>query len=186
MDDLLAQIRGCTLCKGLPLGPRPLLQASPGARLLIVGQAPGRITHARGVPFDDASGQRLRAWLGLTPAQFYDPAKVAILPMGFCFPGAGRSGDLPPRPECAPAWRQQVLDLMPNIALTVILGRHALAWHFPTKRGVTDLARAEDVSPGLVVLPHPSPRNNRWLAQNPWFEGETLPALRRRLVALLA
>jgi uracil-DNA glycosylase len=185
MEMLLAKVRACTLCDGLPLGPRPLLQASATARLLIAGQAPGRITHARCVPFDDASGQRLRDWLGLTPAQFYDPGRVAIMPMGFCFPGKGRSGDLPPRPECAPAWRAQLLAMMPNIALTLIIGRHALAWHLATKRTLTNLARADDLPQGLAVLPHPSPRNNRWLAQNPWFEADMLPTLRHKITSVL-
>ena len=186
MEQLLASVRACRLCQGLPLGPRPLLQASPTARVLLAGQAPGRITHAKGVPFDDASGNRLRDWLGMTSAQFYDPSNVAILPMGFCFPGTGRSGDLPPRAECAPAWRKPLLAQMPNIALTIIIGRHALAWHFPTKRPLTDLAQADDLPPSLVVLPHPSPRNARWLALNPWFEAEILPALRERVALLLA
>ena len=187
MERLLAEVRACTICEGLPLGPRPLLQAGPKARLLIAGQAPGRITHARGIPFDDVSGKRLRAWLGLTPAQFYDPTKVAILPMGFCYPGTGASGDLPPRAECAPAWRARLLAQMPQIGLTLIIGRYALAWHLPQarKRTLTDLARAVDLPQGLAVLPHPSPRNMRWLAQNPWFEAESLPALRARIADLM-
>ena len=187
MDDLLAQVRACTICQDLPLGPRPLLQASPTARLLIASQAPGRITHARGIPFDDVSGQRLRTWLGLTSAQFYDPAQIAILPMGFCFPGTGKNGDLPPRPECAPAWRAPLLAQMPQIALTLVIGRHALAWHLPDARNrpLTNLVRADDLPQDLAVLPHPSPRNARWMAQNPWFERETLPALRARIANFL-
>jgi uracil-DNA glycosylase len=186
MEKLLADVRACTLCAGLPLGPRPLLQASATARLLIVGQAPGRITHARGVPFDDASGVRLRDWLGLTPAAFYDPARVAIVPMGFCYPGKGAGGDMPPRPECAPAWRAPLLAQMPDIGLTLVIGRYAVAWHLPAfrHRPLTDLGRAADLPGDMAVLPHPSPRNTRWLAQNPWFECCVLPPLRARIRAL--
>ncbi|QCO56006.1 uracil-DNA glycosylase family protein [Pseudorhodobacter turbinis] len=186
MEQLLTKVRACTLCKGLPLGPRPLVQASATSRLLIAGQAPGRATHIKGIPFDDASGRRLRAWLGLAPDVFYDPAKVAILPMGFCFPGSGAGGDLPPRAECAPQWRRPLLDAMPDVALTLVIGRYALAWHLPAarKRSLADLAQAVDLPQGVVVLPHPSPRNNRWLAQNPWFEARVLPKLRETIASL--
>ncbi|MBS0507956.1 MAG: uracil-DNA glycosylase family protein, partial [Proteobacteria bacterium] len=136
LPALLRRVRACTICAAhLPLGPRPVLQAGRSARILIAGQAPGRKVHASGIPFDDASGQRLRDWLGLTPEQFYDPARVAILPMGFCYPGKGASGDAPPRPECAPAWRAQLLAQLPQLAFTVVLGQYALAWHMPDERG---------------------------------------------------
>lgn len=187
MEQLLIKVRACTLCEGLPLGPRPLVQASETARLLIAGQAPGRATHIKGIPFDDASGRRLRDWLGLTREQFYDPSEVAILPMGFCFPGSGPAGDLPPRAECAPAWRKPLLAAMPDVALTLVIGRYALAWHLPglRKRSLVDLVRADDLPQGVAVLPHPSPRNNRWLSQNPWFEARLLPDLRTRIAGLL-
>ncbi|WP_050525393.1 uracil-DNA glycosylase family protein [Pseudorhodobacter aquimaris] len=186
MEQLLAKVRACTLCNGLPLGPRPLVQASATSRLLIAGQAPGRATHIKGIPFDDASGRRLRTWLGLDTADFYDPAKVAILPMGFCFPGTGKNGDLPPRPECAPTWRHPLLEAMPDVALALIIGRYALAWHLPTagKRPLTNVVGATDLPQGIAVLPHPSPRNNRWLRQNPWFEAQTLPKLRESIADL--
>lgn len=187
LDALLAQVRACTLCRDLPLGPKPLLQAAAGARMLIAGQAPGRRAHASGIPFDDVSGERLRAWLGLTRAQFYDASRVAIIPMGLCFPGTGKSGDLPPRPECAPAWRTPLLEALPQIELTVVLGRYALAWHYPQQARTTlaDAVAAWLEAPGPVVpLPHPSPRNMAWLKRHPWFEAKLLPLLRERVAAL--
>jgi uracil-DNA glycosylase len=152
---------------------------------LIAGQAPGRVTRAKGIPFDDVSGDRLRGWLGLTRAQFYDAQKVAIVPMGFCFPGNGPSGDLPPRPECAPQWRERLLSAMPALELTLVLGRYAIAWHLPDAkaRPLVELVGGDHPA---QVLPHPSPRNNRWLRQNPWFEAEVLPPLRGRIAALMA
>lgn len=183
-QSLLESIRACTICKDdLPLGPRPILQFSASAKLLIVGQAPGRITHHKGVPFDDPSGDRLRDWLGVDRSTFYDATKIAILPMGFCFPGTGKNGDLPPRPECAPAWREPVLASLKSVELTLIIGRYAIDWHLPEYTGctVTTAVRSwADVWPRQLILPHPSPRNNRWLKTNPWFEEEIIPALRRR------
>ncbi|MCG8507858.1 MAG: uracil-DNA glycosylase family protein [Rhodospirillales bacterium] len=183
MEDLLAQARACRICEDLPLGPRPLLQADARARILVAGQAPGRRAHEKGVPFDDPSGDRLRTWMGVGREAFYDPAKIAILPMGFCFPGTGSGGDLPPRPECAPAWRESLLAAMPDIALTLVIGRYALDWHLPDYSGtVTDAVRNwRSAWPRLLPLPHPSPRNNRWLKKNPWFEDEILPVLQTRV-----
>lgn len=184
LDALLERVRACTLCQGLPLGPRPLLQASSSARILIAGQAPGRRAHLSGIPFDDVSGERLRVWLGLTREQFYDASRVAIIPMGLCFPGTGKSGDLPPRPECAPAWRAPLLASLPQIALTVVLGRYALAWHCPeqARAALSDAVAAWLKAPGPVIpLPHPSPRNMAWLKRHPWFEAEVLPLLRERI-----
>ena len=189
LHALLHRVRACTICADyLPLGPRPVLQAGSGARILIAGQAPGRKVHASGIPFDDASGQRLRAWLDITRETFYDPRQVAILPMGFCYPGTCRSGDLPPRPECAPAWRQPLLGHLPHLRLTLLLGQYALAWHLPQHCGpLTDAVRQwRGHGPGLLALPHPSPRNNGWLRQNPWFEAELLPELRARVARALA
>lgn len=189
LPELLQRVRACTLCAAhLPLGPRPVLQAGSRAKILIAGQAPGRKVHASGIPFDDASGQRLRAWLGLTPAQFYDPELVALLPMGFCYPGSGKSGDLPPRPECAPTWRQPLLQRMPQIALTVVLGQYALAWHLPQlPRNITQAVENwRSTWPHTIVLPHPSPRNNGWLKKHPWMEAELLPLLRQRVAQLIA
>ena len=173
----------------LPLGPRPVVQASASSRLLIVSQAPGRKVHESGIPFDDVSGQRLRAWLGLDKPTFYDASRVAIVPMGFCFPGTGRSGDLPPRPECAPAWHPRLLPLLKQVRLTLLIGQYAQAGLLDLPRGarLTDTVQAwrDHLACGRLPLPHPSPRNQLWLARNPWFEEELLPVLRERIVLTL-
>ncbi|WP_080593243.1 uracil-DNA glycosylase family protein [Pseudomonas fluorescens] len=184
LESLLKDIRKCTLCaEHLPLGPRPVVQASESSRILIVGQAPGRKVHASGVPFDDASGERLRDWMGVSKAIFYDPEVVAIVPMGFCYPGSGKSGDLAPRPECAPAWRERLLSQLKNVELTLVIGQYAQAYHLPGEQAnLTELVRDwRTYSDGLLPLPHPSPRNNIWLKRNPWFEEELLPELRLRV-----
>ncbi len=179
---LLERVRACRLCEdGLPFGPRPVLQLDPAARVLIAGQAPGRRVHESGVPFDDKSGDRLRDWLGVTRDEFYDPTRIAILPMGFCFPGTGRSGDLPPRSECAPAWRQALLDVLVDLRLTVVIGQYAMKWHLPNAgRNLTETVREWEAYGGDVIpLPHPSPRNNIWLKKNPWFTETLLPHLKQ-------
>lgn len=186
---LVTRVRACSLCaEFLPLGPRPLLQVDPGARILIAGQAPGRRAHEGGVPFDDMSGDRLRQWMGVDRGLFYDATKIAIVPMGLCFPGTGSGGDLPPRPECAPAWRSRLLANLPNIALTLVIGRYALAWHL-TECGSTSVAGAASAWraywPAILPMPHPSPRNQRWLRSNPWFEQDVLPRLRARVRELV-
>lgn len=189
LESLLTKVRACTLCaEHLPLGPRPVVQAHPSARILIVGQAPGRKVHETGLPFNDASGDRLRGWLGMSREVFYDPVQVAILPMGFCFPGTGKSGDLPPRPECAPAWRQELLSHLKNLQLTLAIGQYALAYHLPNgAASVTEAVQAwQQFWPHIVPMPHPSPRNNAWLKRNAWFERELVPALRRRVAQVLA
>ncbi len=186
--SLLIKVRACTICEAhLPLGPRPVLQLHPDARILIAGQAPGRKVHDSGVPFDDASGNRLRDWLGVTREVFYDPEQIAILPMGFCFPGSGKSGDLPPRPECEPAWRKQLLGQLRHLALTLVLGKYAQAYHFgESNSSVTELVRSWNTYwPNMVPRPHPSPRNNPWLRRNPWFETDLLPSLRKRVSEVL-
>lgn len=180
--ELVESVRQCRLCeKSLPLGPRPVLQIDPRARILIAGQAPGRRVHETGVPFDDPSGDRLRDWLGISRDVFYDSTEVAILPMGFCYPGTGKSGDLPPRPECGPAWRQQLLDRLTNIELTLVIGQYAQKWHLPdVKKNLTETVRAwKDYGKDVIPLPHPSPRNNIWLKKNPWFAESLLPHLRQ-------
>ncbi len=189
LDALLAEVRACTRCAAhLPLRPRPVVQAHPQARLLIAGQAPGRKVHATGLPFNDASGERLRRWLGLSSAVFYDARQIAIMPMGFCFPGTGKSGDLPPRPECAPAWRAPLLAQLKNIELTLVIGQYAQAYHLPDQgTSVTEVVQSwRRTWPHTLALPHPSPRNNRWLQRNPWFEEELLPVLRARVQEVLA
>ncbi len=178
---LLPELRACTHCEpALPLGAKPIFQLDRRASILIAGQAPGRIAHEKGRPFDDASGDRLRAWLGVSRETFYDPACFAIFPMGLCFPGTAASGDLPPRPECAPLWRRQVLKALPQVRLTLAIGQYALCWHLQRKASVDESVAGwrEDLARGLLPLPHPSPRNQNWLKQRPWFEAEVLPALR--------
>lgn len=185
---LLQAVRTCDLCTAsLPLGPRPVLQCHGSARILIAGQAPGRKVHESGIPFQDASGDRLRSWLGITPDVFYDERKVAILPMGFCFPGTGASGDLPPRPECAPAWRRELLDHLKNLQLTLVIGQYAQLHHLPSAgSSVTEVVQSwREYWPSVVPLPHPSPRNNRWIIQNPWFAEKLLPALKTRVSEVL-
>ena len=185
---LIDDVRACTLCsENLPCRPRPILQFNSSAKILIAGQAPGRKAHESGIPFDDASGERLRQWLGVTNEVFYDPKKVAILPMGFCYPGSGKSGDLAPRPECAPAWREQLLAQLPKIQMTIVLGRHAQTYHLgESKLSVTELVKAwRTYWPKQVPLPHPSPRNNIWLHKNPWFEEELVPLLKQKVGSLL-
>lgn len=188
LPQLLQQVRRCTLCAPmLPLPPRPVLQAASGARILLAAQAPGRKVAASGIPFDDASGERLRAWLGIGRDDFYDPQFIAILPMGFCYPGKGPSGDLPPRRECAPAWRARLLRQLPAIELTLVIGSYALAWHLPQAAGagLTATVRAwREHGSAVLPLPHPSPRNNGWLKRHPWFEAEVVPELQRRVRAL--
>lgn len=182
LNGLIKEMRGCRLCAAdLPYAPNPIFQLSGAACILIAGQAPGVRAHERGVPFDDPSGERLRDWMGVSRDVFYDPQRIAILPMGFCYPGRGRSGDLPPRPECAAAWRQAVLDRLCNLQLTLVIGRYALDWHLGDQQQatLTETVRAwKGYGPALLPLPHPSPRNNLWLRKNPWFEAELLPALR--------
>jgi uracil-DNA glycosylase len=190
-DRLLADIRACRECAAyLPHGPRPVLQAHPDARVLIVSQAPGRRVHASGIPFDDKSGEKLRGWLGIDEPTFRDERKVAIVPMAFCYPGKGASGDLPPRRECAPRWHPLVLPRLRKIELTLAIGGYAInALLGQRKRAtLTDTVRAwqEYLAAGIFPLPHPSPRNTAWFVHNPWFEREAIPALRERVRELLA
>ncbi|MBO9647475.1 MAG: uracil-DNA glycosylase family protein [Variovorax sp.] len=189
LGPLLRDIRACTLCAPqLPQPPRPVLQAHPAARILIAGQAPGRKVDQSGIPFDDASGDRLRLWMGIDSETFYDPTRVAIVPMGFCYPGTGTSGDLPPRPECATTWRERVLARLPNIELRLAIGQYAQAWHLDggSSGAVTEAVRAWRAHwPAMLPLPHPSPRNNIWLRRNPWFDEEVVPALRERIRQVL-
>ncbi len=188
LNSLLVKVRACTICAAhLPHGVRPVLQIHPQARVLIAGQAPGRKVHESGVPFDDSSGDRLREWMGVTRKVFYDPEQVAILPMGFCFPGTGKSGDLRPRPECAPAWREPLLGHLHHLQVTLVVGRYAQAYHMNEERlSLTETVRAwRSYWPNRVPLPHPSPRNNLWLDRNPWFKKDLLPMLRRRVAEAL-
>lgn len=190
LDHLLAEIRACRQCEAqLPLGPRPVLRASPTARLLVVGQAPGTRVHASGIPWDDASGRRLREWMGVDEATFYDAARIAIVPMGFCYPGRAGSGDAPPRRECRDTWHPRLWPLLPRIGLTLLVGQYAQAHGLGDRRqaSLTDTVRNfRDYLPDAIPLPHPSPRNVGWFKANPWFEAEVLPVLRARVAAVLA
>jgi len=190
MATLAEKARACRECESvLPLGPRPILQVHSDARILLASQAPGRIAHQSGVPFQDASGRRLRDWMGISEPEFYAPENVAILPMGFCYPGRGAGGDLPPRPECAAIWRRQFLYRFDGIRLTLVIGQHAQKWHFDRKApgSVAEQARRWMEQGGdRVPMPHPSPRNNVWLSRNPWFETRFLPRLRSAVRNALA
>lgn len=190
LAEFLAEIRSCRLCAAhLPHAPRPVVQASEGARILIAGQAPGRRVHESGRPFTDASGQRLRQWLAMDEAVFYESGAVAVAAMGFCYPGtAARGGDLPPRPECAPRWRAALLQRLPHVRLTLLVGRYAIAWHWPQAPRTLGAAVAawQEAPPGVIPLPHPSWRNTAWLKRHPWFEQELMPVLRAKVAQALA
>ena len=186
---LLSEVRACRLCAAdLPLGPRPIVRASSTARILIVGQAPGRRVHESGIPWNDPSGDRLRLWLSLTREQFYDERHIAIIPMGLCFPGSGPRGDVPPRPECAPLWHPKLQAHLPAVQLSLLIGQYAQAYYLGMCRKKnlreTVLAHAEYL-PKYLPLPHPSPRNQLWLKQNSWFEDSVVPLLRERVQAAL-
>ena len=184
LNRLLAEVRACTVCEAhLDHGPRPIVQAGSRARIAIIGQAPGRRVHESGIPWDDPSGRTLRRWLGLTDDQFYDAELVALVPMGFCYPGSAASGDKPPRSECAPLWHERVLAELPVDRLDVIIGMYAQKRYVPDRKETLTATVADWAShlPNRVVLPHPSPRNQHWLTKNPWFEAETLPAVRTRI-----
>ncbi len=188
LDDLAAEVRACTFCAAvLPLGPRPILRVSTTATILIASQAPGTKVHVSGTPWTDASGVRLRTWLGMTPDEFYDPARVAILPMGLCYPGRlPQGGDCPPRPECAPLWRRRLLDAMPGLRLTLLVGSYAQADALGPGR-MTDRVRGfRQYLPRYFPLPHPSWRTGVWEKNNPWFVTDVLPALRAEVRRVLA
>jgi uracil-DNA glycosylase len=184
LDNLLKDIRACTLCKAhLPLGPRPALHVGPHAKILIIGQAPGTRVHKTGQSWNDPSGDKLREWLGLSRDQFYDTENIAITSLGFCYPGKGSSGDLPPRPECAPQWHGKLRALMPDIKLTLLIGSYAQAYYLGDRRKKTLTETVQNwreyVPMGYLPLVHPSPRNRMWLKRNAWFETEVVPELRR-------
>ncbi|GEO40764.1 uracil-DNA glycosylase [Skermanella aerolata] len=187
---LVGKARACRVCEAhLPLGPRPVLRASATAKLLIVGQAPGTKVHDTGIPWNDASGDRLRRWLDLGRDTFYDESRIAIMPMGLCYPGIDKSGgDSPPRPECAPLWHPPLLALMPQVELVLLVGSHAQAWYLGKRRRktMTDTVAAwREYLPRFIPTPHPSWRNTAWLKRNPWFEAELVPELRERVARML-
>ncbi len=187
---LRADIAACRVCAAhLAAGPRPVTQFSATSRLIIIGQAPGTRVHESGIPWDDASGERLRAWTGLAPDVFYDSARVALVPMGFCYPGTGASGDLPPRPECAPLWHDRVFSVLPADRLILLVGSYAQERYLPAARrqSLTERVRNfAEVAPGYFPLPHPSWRSTGWMTKNPWFETTVLPPLQRLVGAMVA
>lgn len=189
-QKFIKEVRDCTICMPhLPLGPNPVFRIHPKAKILIAGQAPGIRVHKTCIPFNDPSGVRLREWMGVDEDTFYDTEKVAILPMGFCYPGTGERGDLPPRKECAETWRHDLISFLPDIELTLAIGIYSINWHLrdKKKKNLTETVRAweEYLPDGFLPLPHPSPRNNIWLKKNPWFEKEVLGELRIKIKSIL-
>ena len=180
---VLRDVRACEICNEfLPLSPKPILAVGHDTRILIIGQAPGKKVHDSGVPWQDASGNNLRNWMGIEDNTFYDANQIAIVPMGFCYPGKGKSGDLPPRPECAPQWHETLLNMMPDIQLTLLIGQYAQKYYLKenAERNLTETVRKfEQFLPAIFPLPHPSPRNNIWQRKNPWFQQDLLPELKR-------
>ncbi|HFQ5079752.1 TPA: uracil-DNA glycosylase family protein [Vibrio vulnificus] len=184
LESLLTQIRACQVCaSALPLGANPVVQAHSEAKILIIGQAPGTKVHHTSIPWNDASGNRLRAWLDIEKQTFYNPKQIAIMPMGFCYPGQGQSGDLPPRKECAPLWHEALLKHLPNIELTLLIGQYAQNRYLSNKpKTLTETVQNWQAwLPDYLPLPHPSPRNTLWLRKNPWFEEQTVPYLRQQV-----
>ncbi len=190
MKGLLSKIRSCEVCKGrLPLGPRPIVAANKLAKIVIIGQAPGMRVHQSGIPWDDPSGRQLRKWLGVSDEVFYDETKIALVPMGFCYPGKGKDGDLPPRPECAPLWHNPLLAEMANLELTILIGTFAQNYYLKerAKKTLTETVGAfQAYLPSYFPLPHPSPRNRFWLGKNLWFEDEVVPILQKRVWVLIS
>ena len=189
MKSLLKDIRQCDICaKHLPLGPRPIITAHPNSKIVIIGQAPGTKVHETGIPWDDPSGRLLRKWLGVTDEVFYDERKIALVPMGFCYPGKGKSGDLRPRPECAPQWHRDLLNKMPRVELVILIGMYAQKYYLKSdaKNTLTETVRGyQEYLPKYLPLPHPSPRNRFWLTKNPWFDKEVVPILNQKVKNIL-
>ncbi|MFT4848001.1 MAG: uracil-DNA glycosylase [Sediminicola sp.] len=189
MKEFLQTIHSCEICSAhLPLGPRPIVVAHPEAKIVIIGQAPGAKVHKTRVPWDDPSGKQLRKWLDISDEEFYDETQVAIVPMGFCYPGKGKGGDLPPRPECAPQWHKLLLDKMPKLEMVILIGMYAQRYYLKEKARKTLTETVEnylDYLPFYFTTPHPSPRNRFWLAKNPWFEKEVVPILQKKTRSLL-
>ncbi len=189
LKGLIKEVRACSVCKEyLPLGPRPILSLSTSCRVMIIGQAPGTKVHGSGIPWDDASGERLRVWMGIDRGVFYDSSLIGIMPMGFCYPGKGKGGDMPPRPECAPLWHSKLLDHCPNVRLTLLIGQYSQSYYLKDRRKgtLTETVKAYDeYMPDFIPLVHPSPRNQIWLKKNPWFEKRLVPILRKRIKGAL-
>lgn len=187
MQELLCEIRDCRLCEDhLPLGPNPIIQSSKDSRIILISQAPGRIVHETGIAWNDQSGKKLREWLGVDDKTFYDTRNFAVLPMGFCYPGKAKTGDLPPRKECAPMWHDKVLDELNNAKLKILIGSYATTYYLSNKTNLTEKVRNyEKYLPEFLPLPHPSPVNRFWRSKNPWFEEEIVPELQIKIREIL-
>lgn len=187
-NNLLEKIKQCQICQDLPLGPKPIVQLHPSAKIMLIGQAPGTKAHTSGIAWNDASGKRLREWLGVTDEQFYDATKFAIMPMGFCYPGKGKSGDLPPRKICAPQWHPLILSQLKHIQLTIVIGQYSQNYYLHDEyTNLTERVKCwRDTFPEYLPIPHPSPRNRIWLQKNPWFTDEVIPTLQKKVHELLA
>jgi uracil-DNA glycosylase len=189
MKELTQNISNCVICKEtLPLGPRPIISVHPKSKIVIIGQAPGTVVHKTGVPWDDKSGENLRNWMGIKNVDFYNPEKIAIIPMGFCYPGKGKSGDLPPRKECAPLWHNALLNNLKEVQLIILIGKYAQDYYLKehAKKTLTETVKKfNDYLPEYFVLPHPSPRNNIWQAKNEWFKLLVLPELKNHISNIL-
>lgn len=189
MYHLLSEIKHCKVCQGdLPLGANPVVQASSQSKIAIIGQAPGIAVHQSGIPWDDKSGDNLRNWLGVDKNQFYDENIFALIPMGFCYPGSGKSGDLPPMKICAPLWHKRLFQAMTEVKLTLLLGKYAQGFYLgkQAKSSLTKTVQSfEEYRPEYLPLPHPSPRNNIWQSKNPWFKAEVLPFLKSRISEII-
>lgn len=190
MDKLLSEIRNCTVCQGsLPNAPKPIVQFSESSKIVIIGQAPGQKVQNSGIPWDDASGNNLREWLGVNKQTFYDEKLFALIPMGFCFPGTGKSGDLPPRPECAPLWHQRIFELLPEVKLTLLIGQYAQNYYLKNNLNKTLTETVKNYKaylPNYLPLPHPSPRNNIWQKKNQWFKEDVLHVLKEKVELILS
>lgn len=189
MEQLIQRIKECTICaEYLELGPRPVFTAHPDSKIVVIGQAPGTFVHRTGIPWNDKSGENLREWMNVDKETFYDTKRISIIPMGFCYPGKGKSGDLPPRKECAPQWHKLLMDNMSHVKLTLLIGKYAQEYYLKekAKRNLTETVKSfKEYLPDFFVLPHPSPRNNIWQAKNGWFKEEVLPDLRKSIQEII-